>query len=131
MSEYLPVALSFTFTLFITCAMVFFVSGAYLLLFKIRYANELFKHPYLAQRTFNQYSFSIKMTIVLDYFLRIAFPTSKTWIAGNANQLLKHVDPQDIPTNVKWPIVGLWGGCLIGMIAMLTLWALLIIGISK
>jgi len=45
--------------------------------------------------------------------------------------LLKHVDPQDIPTNVKWPIVGLWGGCFIGMIAMLTLWALLIIGISK
>ncbi len=53
MSEYFPVILSFTFALFITCTMVFFVSGAYLLLFKIRYANELFKHPYLAQRNFN------------------------------------------------------------------------------
>jgi len=127
----MAVALHFSFTTFITCAMVFFISGTYLMLFKIRYANELFKHPYLTQRTFGQYSLSIKMTIVLDYFLRIAFPKSDTWIAGNANELLKHVDPQDIPTNVKWPIVGLWASCFIGMVAMLTLWALLIIGISK
>ena len=127
----MAVALHFSFTTFITCAMVFFISGAYLMLFKIRYANELFQHPYLTQRTFGQYSLSIKMTIVLDYFLRIAFPKSDTWIAGNANELLKHVDPQDIPTNVKWPIVGLWASCFIGMVAMLTLWALLIIGISK
>jgi hypothetical protein len=131
MSAYLSVALQFAFTTFITCAMVFFISGAYLMLFKIRYANELFKHPYLKERAFNQYSLSIQMTIVLDYFLRLAFPKSKTWIAANANELLKHVDPQDIPTNIKWPIVGLWGGCLIGMVAMLTLWTLLIIGTAK
>ncbi|MEI8402814.1 MAG: hypothetical protein WCG12_18580 [Alcaligenaceae bacterium] len=131
MSEYLSVALQFSFTLFIICTFTFFISGAYLLLFKIRYANDLFKHPYLLKRSFNQYSWSIKMTIVLDYFLRISFPKSKTWIAGNANELLKHIDPQDIPTNVKWPIVGLWAGCFIGMIAMLTVWAVLIIGISK
>jgi hypothetical protein len=131
MSAYLSVALQFSFTLFIICTFTFFISGAYLLLFKIRYANDLFKHPYLRERSFNQYSWSIKMTIVLDYFLRISFPKSKSWIAGNANELLKHIDPQDIPTNVKWPIVGLWAGCLIGMIAMLTVWAVLIIGISK
>lgn len=131
MSEYLSVALHFAFTTFVTCAMVFFISGAYLMLFKIRYANELFKHPYLKERAFNQYSLSIQMTIVLDYFLRLAFPKSKTWIAANANELLKHVDPQDIPTNIKWPIVGLWGGCLIGMVAMLTVWTLLIIGTAK
>ena len=131
MSAYLSVALQFAFTTFVTCAMVFFISGAYLMLFKIRYANELFKHPYLKERAFNQYSLSIQMMIVLDYFLRLAFPKSKTWIAANANELLKHVDPQDIPTNIKWPIVGLWGGCLIGMVAMLTLWTLLIIGTAK
>ncbi|NQW85449.1 MAG: hypothetical protein HQ450_16020 [Alcaligenaceae bacterium] len=131
MSEYLSVALHFAFTTFVTCAMVFFISGAYLMLFKIRYANELFKHPYLKERAFNQYSLSIQMTIVLDYFLRLAFPKSKKWIAANANELLKHVDPQDIPTNIKWPIVGLWGGCLIGMVAMLTVWTLLIIGTTK
>ena len=106
MSEYLSVALQFSFTLFVICTFTFFISGAYLLLFKIRYANDLFKHPYLLERSFSQYSWSIKMTIVLDYFLRISFPKSKSWIAGNANELLKHVDPQDIPTNVKWPIVG-------------------------
>jgi len=128
MSDFLPVALHFTFTLFIICAMTFFISGVYLMLFKIRYANDIFKHPYLAQRAFKQYSMSIQMTIVLDYFLRIAFPTSKRWMAGNANELLKHVNPTDIPTNIKWPIVGLWAGCLIGMIAMLALWVLLIIG---
>ena len=122
-------ALQLAFTVFITCTFVFFISGAYLLLFKIRYANELFKHPYLKDRAFNRYSLSIKMTIILDYFLRISFPKSTTWIAGNANQLLKHVDPDDIPTNIKWPIVGLWGGCLIGTIAMVSLWALLILGV--
>ena len=56
MSAYLSVALQFAFTTFVTCAMVFFISGAYLMLFKIRYANELFKHPYLKERAFNQYS---------------------------------------------------------------------------
>ena len=64
-------------------------------------------------------------TDVLDYFLRLAFPKSNAWLAGHANKLLRHVDPDDIPTDVKWPIIGLWGGCAVGMVAMLTLWILL------
>ena len=128
MAHYFSLALVFCFSLFIACSFVFFVSGVYLLMFKINKANHLLKHPYLAQRSFKQYTIGIRMTIVLDYFLRLTFPHASTWLAGNANQLLKHVDPENVPTDVKWPIMGLWGSCLIGMIAMVTLWVLLIAG---
>lgn len=128
MAHPLSLALVFSFSLFIACSFVFFISGAYLLLFKIDKANQLFKHPYLAQRSFKQHPLNLRLTIVLDYFLRLAFPNSNSWMAGNANQLLKHVDPDNIPTDVKWPIIGLWGGCAVGMVAMLTLWILLMAG---
>ena len=128
MAHYLSLALVFSFSLFVACSFVFLVSGTYLLMFKIDKANRLLKHPYLAQRTFKQYKIGIRMTIVLDYFLRLTFPHSTVWLAGSANQLLKHVDPDSIPTDVQWPIMGLWGSCLFGMIAMVTLWALLIRG---
>ena len=128
MAHYLSLALVFSFSLFIACSFVFFISGAYLLMFKINKANQLFKHPYLTQRAFRQYPLNLRMTIVLDYFLRLAFPKSDVWLAGNANQLLKHVDPDNIPTDVKWPIIGLWGGCAVGMVAMLALWILLMAG---
>lgn len=128
MSHYFSVALVFSFSLFIACSSIFFISGIYLLMFKIDKANRLFKHPYLAQRAYKQYPIGIRMTIILDYFLRLVFPKSDKWLAGNANALLKHVDPDSIPTDVKWPILGLWGGCAVGMIAMLTLWILLMTG---
>lgn len=127
MAHPLSLALVFSFSLFIACSFVFFISGAYLLLFKIDKANQLFKHPYLVQRSFRQHPLNLRLTIVLDYFLRLAFPNSNSWMAGNANQLLKHVDPDNIPTDVKWPIIGLWGGCAVGMVAMLTLWILLMV----
>ena len=128
MAHYFSLALVFCFSLFIACSFVFFIAGAYLLLFKINKANQLFRHPYLDRRSFKQYPLNIRLTIVLDYFMRIAFPSSTVWIAGNANELLKHVDPDKIPTDVKWPIIGLWGGCAVGMVAMLSLWILLMAG---
>jgi hypothetical protein len=126
-----PVVLSFAFSLFVACSFVFFVSGLYLLFFKIQKANRLFKHPYLAERSFQSYPWSIRMGIVLDYFLRLTFPKSKVWLAGHSNRLLAHVHPQDIPTDVRWPIMGLWGSCLIGMVAMLTMWFFLLQGGAK
>ena len=71
------------------------------------------------------------MTILLDYFLRLMFPNSRIWLAGHANTLLAHVDPKTIPWNLRWPIVGLWSGCFIGMIAMLLLWTLILSGAAK
>jgi hypothetical protein len=128
MSEHIAVVLTFSFTLFITCSFVFVISSVYLLMFKIKQANELFKHPYLREKKFNQFSISIRLTIILDYFLRILFSRTNLWFAKNANQLLSHVDPKEIPMSVRWPIVGLWGSCMIGLVAMVTLWATLIVG---
>ena len=128
MSEHLAVVLTFSFSLFITCSFVFVISGAYLLLFKIKEANMLFKHPYLREKKFNQFTISIRLTIILDYFLRLLFSRTNLWFVKNANQLLSHVDPKEIPMSVRWPIVGLWGGCIIGLLSMVTLWGTLILG---
>ena len=131
MAHYLSLALVYSFSLFIACSFVFFISGAYLLMFKINKANQLFRHPYLVQRSFRQYPLNIRLTIVLDYFLRLTFPKSTVWLAGNSNELLKHVDPANIPMDVKWPIIGLWAGCAVGMVAMLSLWILLMAGAGR
>jgi hypothetical protein len=128
MPEYIAVALTFSFSLFITCSFVFVISGVYLFLFKIKEANQLYKHPYLREKKFNQFTISIRLTIVLDYFLRTLFSRTNLWFAKNANQLLSHVDPKEIPMSVRWPIVGLWGSCIIGLVSMVTLWATLILG---
>lgn len=128
MPQHLAVVLTFSFSLFITCTFVFVISGVYLLMFKIKQANQLYQHPYLREKNFNQFSISIRLTIILDYFLRTLFSRTNLWFAKNANQLLSHVDPKEIPTSVRWPIVGLWGSCMIGLVAMLTLWAALIMG---
>jgi hypothetical protein len=128
MSEYIAVALTFSFSLFIACSFVFVISGVYLFLFKIKEANQLYKHPYLREKHFNQFTISIRLTIVLDYFLRTLFSRTNLWFAKNANQLLSHVDPKELPMSVRWPIVGLWGSCIIGLVSMVTLWATLILG---
>eukprot|EP01037_Dinobryon_pediforme_P000588 gene588-590_t len=77
-------------------------------------ANHLFKHPYLEGRAYSQYPLNLRMEILLDYFIRLVFPKSTVWLAANSNRLLAHVNPKAIPMDVKWPIVGLWGSCLIG-----------------
>lgn len=131
MSHYISIALVLSFSVFTTCAFIFFISGAYLLLFKINDVNNAFKHPYLSEQPFGKYPMSIRMAILLDYFLRIMFPKSNIWLAGHANTVLAHVDCKKIPWNLKWPITGLWAGCFIGMIAMLSLWAILLSGAAK
>ena len=128
MQQYFSHALVLTFTFFITCSFVFFISGAYLLFYKIDEVNARFKHPYLRERRFADLPISIRLTITLDYFLRILFHKSTSSFAYNANRLLAHVDPVNLPMSVRWPIVGLWGSCAVGLISMLGLWALLIIG---
>ena len=47
MQQYFSHALVLTFTFFVTCSFVFFISGAYLWFFKINEVNARFKHPYL------------------------------------------------------------------------------------
>lgn len=128
MQQYFSHALVLAFTFFITCTFVFFISGAYLFFFKIDQINARFKHPYLRERRFEDLPMGIRLTITLDYFLRILFHRSTGSFAYNSNKLLAHVDPTTLPMSVRWPIVGLWGSCAVGLVSMLCLWALLIVG---
>jgi len=64
---------------------------------------------------------------LLDYFLRLAFPRKTAWMCGDANRLLAHVSPAEVPTTLKWPLYGLWVGCGVGLVVMLALWMLLLV----
>jgi len=128
MQQYFSHALVLAFTFFVTCTFVFFISGAYLFFYKIDQINARFKHPYLRERKFEDLPMGIRLTITLDYFLRILFHKSKLSFASNSNKLLAHVDPVKLPMSCRWPIVGLWGSCAVGLVFMLFLWAFLIIG---
>lgn len=127
MSTFIYFALPFTFTLLVACALTCLVSGIVLVFLRRRATNEAMRHPYLDHQAWDRYPLPIRMAIMLDYFLRLCFPTSQFWIAGNANRLLAHVDPKEIPTRIKWPLIGFWGGCFVGIIAMLLLWTFIFI----
>ncbi len=118
----------FVFSLFALCFITCTICGLVLFFWKSQRVNSVLKHPLLEHRPFRQYSFSIQAAIFLDYFLRLAFPRAKRWVAGYANYQLKHVDPKQVPLDVKWPIIGFWGSCWIGLIAMIALWAMLLLG---
>ena len=118
--------LPIVFWLFVACFVSACVSALTLLLFTLRKTNEAFQHPYLKEQPFERYSFSIRLSMIMDYFFRICFPHSQFWLVGQANRLLAHVDPQKIPTRLKWPVVGLWGGCYVGLVTIIVLWAMLL-----
>jgi|SRR5690606_167784 len=115
-------ALPFSFTILVACALTCIISMLMIFVFRTRRINEAMQHPYLKARSWESYPFAVRTTILLDYFLRIAFPKRQKGMAGQANRLLAHIDPADIPTSLKWPIMGMWGGCLLGLIVMPLLW---------
>ncbi|MEI2415679.1 hypothetical protein V8Z80_05800 [Orrella sp. JC864] len=130
MQSYLYPALSIAFSLFVACASVFLISGVYLYFFKLDRTNAVMKHPYLQHQPFHRYPRSLQMGMLLDYFFRLAFPNSQFSLIGHANRQLAHVDPKAVPTDVKWPLLGLWGGCWVGLAAMIAVWILLALGAS-
>ncbi|GAB2891555.1 hypothetical protein LSG25_09145 [Paralcaligenes sp. KSB-10] len=117
----------FVFSVFVACFLASLISGLTIILFKLRKTNELFQHPYLKQQAFERYSLSIRLSILMDYFFRISLPNSRFWLIGDANRMLQHVDPKSIPSGIKWPLIGLWGGCYVGLIAMVVLWSFLLL----
>ncbi|MDQ2140428.1 hypothetical protein RBI13_05965 [Alcaligenaceae bacterium A4P071] len=125
-SPVIAYVLQLSFSTLVACFVAATVS-AIVIFFNTRKINQALKHPYLEHRTFEQYPMAIRLGILLDYFLRVTFPTSKIWLAGHANRMLKHVDPKKISLGLKWPLVGLWGGCFLGMIAMITMWTTLLV----
>jgi hypothetical protein len=122
-------ALRIAFSLFVACMCANVFSGLMLFFFKTARVNAVLKHPYLQHRAFRQYAFSVRATITLDYFLRLAFPGGKFWaVVQQANRLLAHVQPANVPFDVKWPVLGFWGSCLLGLPALIALWSLLLLG---
>jgi len=124
---FLLYALPLAFTLLVACALTSIVSGLVLLLFRLRVTNQTLRHPYLARRPWERYPLTIKATILLDYFLRLSFPGRKFWVIGEANRLLAHVHPGEVSSRIKWPLIGFWGGCFVGLAAMLALWVLILL----
>lgn len=124
-------ALPISFTLLVACAMTSLVSGVVLFIFRVRATNLALRHPYLDRQSWERYPFSIKAAILMDYFLRLSFPKSKFWVAGQANRLLAHVQPADVPSKIKWPLLGFWGGCFVGIAAMLALWTLILLTMNR
>ncbi len=127
LTTFIIYALPFSFTLLVACVLASVASGIMLWIFRLRRTNEIMRHPYLAKHPWSRYPFSMRAAILLDYFLRIVFPKSSFWVAGQANRLLAHVDPRDVPMGIKWPIVGFWGGCFVGIGAMLVMWTLILL----
>ena len=121
-------AISMAFSLFVLCFITCSISGIVLFFVKSKQINATLKHPYLQHRTFAQYPLAVRAAITLDYFFRLMFPRTRFSLIGNANDLLGHVDPKKTPLSVKWPIVGFWGSCWLGLIAMVTLWVMLYLG---
>lgn len=126
MSPAISYGLAASFSILLVCFFITVVSGIALFFLKWRTVNEAFKHPLLEVKPFKRYPFSLQSAITLDYFFRLMFPKSVgPGMIGNANRLLKHVKPKELPFGARWPVAGFWGGCFLGIIAMMSLWAFL------
>jgi hypothetical protein len=126
-SQLYAVALTTAFNIFIACFFVAAISLITIWFFKLDRINDTLRHPLLQHRPFRQYPRAIQAGILLDYFLRLLFPHARKGLFGQANRNLAHVDPRHVPMDVKWPIMGLWAGCWVGLLAMVTVWALLLL----
>ncbi len=118
--------LPFSFTILVACVLTCLVSALFLYL-NIRRINGVMRHPYLKQYRWEQLPATVKLTMTLDYFLRLSFPRAKWWIFGHANEMLKEVEPTDISIRLRWPVVGFWGGCFLGICALLVLWLMILL----
>jgi len=126
MSFFISYGLAASFSILVACLFITIVCGITLFFVRWREVNNAFKHPLLEVKSFKKYPFSIQAAITLDYFLRLVFPkTVGPGLVGNANRLLKHVKPRELPFSARWPVAGFWGGCFIGIVAMMCLWAFL------
>lgn len=117
------VILSIAFSILLACLVATVLSGFYLFMGQIHPINEQLKHPYLTVLPWQRLSFANKTAIVLDYFFRLFMPNTRFGLIGYANQQLAHVNPDDVPLSIKWPVFGLWGGCFLGILATIVVWA--------
>lgn len=119
--------LSYTFTLLLFCLVATLISAIYLFTLGAATVNNTLQHPYLKILPWHRLSLGNKTGVLLDYFFRLFFPNTRWGLIAHANQQLAHINPQHVPLKVKAPILGLWGGCFLGIIAMVVLWVLILI----
>lgn len=117
-----------TFGIFVLCFAVLAICGLLLFYIKHERVNAVMQHPYLQYKPFKQLPLTIRATIVLDYYLHLVFPTRRFWVIGQANHLLSHIDPAQVPKGIKWLICGFWSACWLGLIDMIALWGVLSLG---
>src|SRR5690606_40698341 len=110
---YIATALPFILSLLVACLVIAVVSILYLAFVSLKETNALLKHPYLTQEPFNRYPLGIRGAILLDYFLRLFLPNCTVWLAGHADILLAHVNPQTVPLRMRSLLVGLLGTVLL------------------
>src|SRR5690554_2666435 len=127
LTTFIQYALPLAFTIMVACVLTCLVSGLVLFLFRRRATNEALRHPYLDHQAWDRYPLPIRLAIMMDYFFRLSFPNTQFWVIGNANRLLSHVNPAEISSRIKWPLIGLWGGCFVGIIAMMLLWVFILL----
>jgi hypothetical protein len=118
--------LPLSFTVLVACVLTCLVSALFLYM-NMRRINLALRHPYLQKYRWEALPATVKLTITLDYFLRLAFPRSKWWVIGQANRLLADIEPTEVSMRLRWPIVGFWGGCFLGIAAMLVLWLMILL----
>ena len=118
--------LPLSFTILVACVLTCVVSALFLYL-NMRRINLALRHPYLEKYRWEQLPANLKLTVTLDYFLRLTFPRSKWWVIGQANRMLADLDPTEVSMRLRWPIVGFWGGCFLGIAAMLVLWLMILL----
>lgn len=118
---------SASFVILVACFFTSLVCGVVAFFVSWRRINAAYKHPLLKVKSFKQFPFSLQAAIYLDYFFRLVLPNVQKGMVGNANKLLSHVDARSLDFGVRWPIAGLWGGCLLGIVAMVCVWAFLLL----
>ena len=118
--------LSITLFLLLACMLCTVFALLFIFMHQIKRINDVMQHPYLHTIPWHRLTLGNKTGILLDYFFRLFFPNAKKGIRGNANQLLAHVNPSEVPTSVKLPILALWGGCFLGILLMIILWVLIL-----
>lgn len=116
------VILSITFSILLACLLLTIVSGLYIFMHNIKRTNDVMKHPYLDVLPWQRLSLSNKTAILMDYFFRLFMPYTKFGLIGHANKQLAHVDPAQVPFSIKWPVLGFWGGCFLGILATIVVW---------
>lgn len=117
--------LAYVFSLVTLCFVVCSLCGIWLFFIKTDKINATLKHPLLKHAAFQQLPMVLKASILQDYFFRLAFPGFNFGMFAYANHQLKHVEPKKVPLSIKLPIVGFWISCWVGLIAMISVWAIL------